>query len=219
VVELSKKYEITNRGKVVITIIVVILLLLLPASLFAISSCNRKPPSDDTLSKPPLPTEDITITEPPLPTDGSGFDPSDTTDSEPTSSTQEDTSDNSGNGVQGNGNGTTDPPEYGPVGLNISEGTMLFIFSPKAQDALDNATVEMLSEFLSSPKNTGNAQIQVEMPRISDDDTTVLLAAVKEAFALYDVPIADIVYVKNQTAVTEDYFEVALSYYIPHELK
>ena len=211
------RYEITERGKILIAIVLVVILLVLSSFVVFISYCSgTSPPETPSLgyTPSPPPTDDPTIQSTPLPSPGSGFEPTPTppveTPEPPTPQPTEPPPSGNGNG---NGHGD-DIPEYGPVGLNITEGTMLFMFSPALQETLDEDTVTMLSEFLSSPKNTEESMVQVEMPNLTEDDTTLLLSAVGKAFSTYNVKLSDIVYVKNQTEVKGINFEVKLSFYV-----
>ncbi|MCL2629051.1 MAG: hypothetical protein FWD44_10240 [Oscillospiraceae bacterium] len=219
-------YEITERGKIFIAVILVAILLILSSVILAIGSCSgSSPPDDPPAAHEPSPTpqdEDPVVSNTPLPTPGSGFDPPvPTPDPTPTPTPEPPTpTPTPPHGGNGDGDGYGDRvPEFGPVGLNITEGTMLFMFSPAYQDLLDEETVSMLSDFLSSPKNTANAQVQVEMPDLSEDETTLLLSAVTKAFSNYNIKTSDIVYVKNRTEVTESNFEVKLSFYVAPVLK
>ena len=207
------KYEITERGKIIIAVIVVAILIVLSIIVISISSCSgTSPPADPPQAYDPTPgDDDPTISNTPLPTPGSGFDPI-TPTPEPTPTPDPATPPPGGNG---NGNGYGDNyPEFGPVGLNLTEGTMLFIFAPSVQETLDEETVSMLKEFLTSPKNTPEAKVQVEMPNLQEDDTEHLLLAVASAFSNYNVNVNEIVYVKNATEVDGSSFEVSLSFYV-----
>ena len=204
-------YEITERGKVIFAVIIVAILIVISVIIISVTDCSGTSPPDDS-----------SVSYTPLPTPGSGFDPdtptpTPTPDSTPTPTpepTPEPTPTPVPPGGNGDGNGYGDDyPEFGPVGLNLTEGTMQFIFAPSIQDALDEDTVNMLSEFLTSPKNTPEAKVQVEMPNLSEDDTEHLLLAVTSAFSGYSVNVSEIVYVKNTTQVDSVSFEVKLSFY------
>ena len=215
-------YELTERGKTIIAVVLVVILVVLSAVILTIGYCSGTSlPSqgdDSSISKsppapvsPPAPQETLSPppSEPP-PTEPPPTEPP-PTDPPPSAPPH---------GGNGNGHGYGDIiPEFGPVGLNILEGTMLFMFSPSLQEALDDDTVTMLSDFLSSPKNTDDSQIQVEMPNLAEDDMDLLLSAVAKAFSTYNVKVNDIVYVTNQTEVADSNFEVKLSFYVAPEQK
>jgi len=214
-----RSYKLTDFGKTLIVVLLMVLLFVISVFALTIGSCSRvSPPTDDLPQSSPSPQNgyEITPTPPITPNPSPGnVTPSPAPDSLETAKPPS-TPDPDRNGDDGNGN---DIRETGPVGLNIAEGTMSFLFSPQKQDSLDDDTASMLSEFLSSPKNTKDALIQVEMPGLDDDTISVLLSAVTTAFSSYGVPLSDIVYIKNTSEVTEHYFEVKLSYYTPTESK
>jgi len=209
-------YELTERGKIVIAIILVLIFLVLPSTILAVRAWSGPPPPPDdspgTAEPLPDPPDDESpdISEP-LP-NGSGFNPHDPPDEE--------------SHEEGNGNGASDDydppcelPEFGPVSLNITEGTMIFAFSPDLQDSLDDDTFLMLEKFLKSPRNLPDAQILVEMPSLSNDDTTILISAINDAFLDHGISLQDLVYLKTQEEPDERFFEVKLSFYIPPSQK
>jgi hypothetical protein len=199
----------TERGKIVIAVILVMVCLVLPAIVLAVWAWtgSSPPPEPPPQSAEPLPDEPPPyISNGPLP-NGSGLDPHDPPDLKP---------------PEINESGSADPPpehddydlEYGPIYLNVSEGTMLFSFSPELQDSLDNDTALMLGDFLASPKNTTRAQVMVEMPNLSGDDTTALISAVSNALAQHGVTQENIVYLTQLKEAEERFFEVKLSFYV-----
>ena len=215
-------YELTERGKIIIAVVLVAVLLVLSSIVLSIGTCSgSSPPDDPPQSSEPSPGEDPTLSNTPLPTPGSGFDPpSIPATPKPTPTPTPTPTPSQPPHGNGNGNGYGhDMPEFGPVGLNITEGTMQFIFSPSLQETLDEDTVAMLSDFLTSPKNTDDAKVQVEMPNLTEEDTAILLTAVTKAFSTYKLTVDDIVYLKNQNEVSESSFEVMLSYYVATNLK
>jgi len=205
-------YKFTDRGKIIVVIIIVILLFIVPSAVMAVRAWSA-PPSPPP-EEPPQSGETIPgsqddappdISDRPLP-NGSGLDPI-----QPPENSR-------GNVEAGSVDPTPEPsedqPENGPIELNLSAGTMLFAFAPRLQTSLDAATTTMLGEFLTSPRNTSNAQILVEMPELSDADTTTLISAVLEAFAQHGVSQESLVFLRDQTVVSDRYIEVRLSFYI-----
>ena len=237
-----KSYELTERGKIIIAVVLVILLLVLPSTILAIKAWagTAPPPDDPPVTASPLPAtadDDLPENPEPLP-DGSGSDPleheDDPTDvpaDNPADDEADDPTDEpaddpaveptdqvpppSDNGEDGSSDTPGEPQEFGPVSLDISKGTMVFIFSPALQDTLDPETTAMLGEFITSPKNKADTQIMVEMPSLSQKDTTTVISAVTNAFARYDVTRKDLVFITLQTVAQEGPFEVILSFYDP----
>jgi len=198
-----KKYELTERGKIIICVILVLLIFILPATIFAVKAwSNAPPPEDPPRSSAPEP-EDTVVSDRPLP-DGSGFNPLDPAENE--------------NGEQGSFdppvNDAIGEPEFGPLNLDLAGGTMQFRFSPELQDSLDDDTISMLGEFIKSPMNTDRTQIVVEMPQLSEDNTSLLITAITEAFAMHGVRQEALAYVALQTNPDEDErsFEVKVAF-------
>ena len=209
-------YEFTERGKIVIAVVIAIPLFIIAITLAVIAWNNSQPPPDDppSHSVPYSPEEDPEISDKPLP-DGSGFTPHEP--SEPDG------------GEQGEFDPDPDPdsddsqacvnPEFGPVRVNSSEGTMHFWFSPDRGESLDETTVSMISEFLASPKNTDDAQIVVEMPQLPEEKLSVLINAVIKAFAEHNIPQEALAYSIYQADLDEDAFEVKLYFLLPEDRK
>ena len=229
-----KSYELTERGKIIIAVILVILLLVLPSTILAVRAWagSAPPPDDQPVTAVPLPAtpdDDLPEIPEPLP-DGSGSDPleheDDLTDDPADDEADDPTDDPVGepedqdppqgdNGETGSSDTPEEQQEYGPVSLDISKGTMVFIFSPALQDTLDPETTAMLGEFITSPKNKTDTQIVVEMPDLSQEDTTTLVSAVTKAFAQHEIPRKDLVFKTLQTEAKGGPFEVMLSFYDP----
>jgi len=106
-------------------------------------------------------------------------------------------------------------PEVGPVDINRSEGTMSFTFAPGLQDALDADSAAMLSSFLSSPKNTKDAEIIVEIPQLSIYDRTALISAVTNAFASHGVTKDTLTFKTYQASPNDDPVKVMMAFYQP----
>jgi hypothetical protein len=194
-------YELTERGKIIIAIVLVLLLLVLPSTILAVRAWNTSPPppvDDPSHTTDPEPGDDLPeISNGPLP-DGSGLNPLDPPEQEPPQA--------------GNEEHDYDPPEFGPIDLNLPDGTMLFLFSPEVQEVLDSETISMLSEFVTSPKNTADAQIIAEIPALPEEEASMLIAAINDAFALYGVSHEDLSYVVYQSNEDERSHEVKLSF-------
>jgi len=216
-------YELTDRGKVVIAVILVILIFVIPATILAVRAWagSTPPPEDPRQSAEPSPLPaDAPPPESsngPLP-NGSGFNPLDPSTQDP--STRDPSQDSNDDPD------LSDPPEDPPPAepekvqaeLDLAEGTMMFVFSPDEQDALDDQVASMLGEFLTSPHNTLKAKVAVEMPNLSEEDTSILISALSDAFAQHGITQEKLVYMKNQAEPSERSFEVKLFYYLdPNE--
>jgi len=222
-------YELTERGKIIIAVILVLLLLVLPSTILVVLAWDNTPPptSDPPHTSEPDPDNDSSvISDRPLP-DGSGFNPDDSSVDTPADTPPDnsvDTPDDNSIDTPSDDDsesGSFDPlpeqldevPEYGPVSINNAEGTMLFIFAPGLQDALDDMTVSMLGEFITSPKNTVDAVILIEIPLLSEENTTILISAIADAFAKHGVTQSELAYVVYQSDKDETTYEVTLSFY------
>ena len=210
------KYELTERGKIIIAILVVLLFLVLPAAILAYKAWaagpQAPPPSHSTEATgtpPPSLEYPPQISESPPP-NGGGFNPPNGYPSN---------GNGNGNG-HGNGNGgqeSSRPPEFGPTGGTPSEGTLTFLFSPHLQNTLDAETLSVLGVFLSSPNNTPNSQIAVEMPKLSGEDAEKLVSAIVNAFAALGVRENKLAFIVNTSgeagaAEGESAVEVNLSF-------
>jgi len=203
-----QNYELTNRGKIIIIVILVLLVFVLPVIVLAVRAWSSSPPPlyDD----PPLNTseesEDTSITNRPLP-DGSGFNPP----QEPEKSDE---------GEQGsfdpppeNTEEMDDTPEYGPVSLNRGEGKMTFRFSPDLQDALDSGTLTMLEDFVSLPANTVDSQVMVEIPQLPEEDISLMISAITDAFADNGISLENLAFLTYSTDTDEQSYEIRLSFF------
>jgi len=232
-----KSYELTERGKIIIAVALVILLVLTSTILAVKAWAGTAPPPDDppvtAVPLPATPDDDLPEIPEPLP-DGSGSDPleheDDPTDNpadaptddpvddpanDPVGEPMEQDPPQSENGEDGSSDTPGEQQEFGPVSLDISKGTMVFIFSPAQQDTLDPETTAMLGEFITSPKNKTDTQVLVEMPGLSQEDATTVISAVTKAFNLYDVTRKDLIFRTFQTDAKGGPFEVMLSFYDP----
>ena len=126
------------------------------------------------------------------------------------------------NGIHQNGTGsfspeptpvdTPDPSLDDLVAFDLDAGTMTFLFTPDIQDTIDNHIDTKLGELLTSPKNTYNAKIAVEIPQLSDTETVTLTTAILNAFTKHEVPLSDIVFFVYQPAPDIKTYEISLSF-------
>ena len=225
------RYEFTERGKVII-VVLIIAILVIPASVIAFRVRNGSPPTDINGSQIVQPTPDDSlpdeqepvVTESPPP-DDNGYEPVDPP--------------REGNGEQGSFDPPVEPPdepddpeepvdpgdpggdvhppepelpEIGPIGIDRSAGTMQFLFAPELQTSLDADTIAMLGDFITSPRNTNNARILVEIPVLPAAQTTTLTLAIADAFSQYGVSQRVLSFETYRSDLTEDSFEVMLSF-------
>ena len=206
-------YELTDRGKIVITVVLVVLLLFLPAAILlfhAMAGQSSQLPDDQDLQasfSPPsisAETPNPPITESPPP-NGGGFNPPEV--SQP-----------NGDGDPGttpsqNGQAPSRPPGSGQSSVNPTEGTLSFLFSPNLQSSLDDETSSMLDEFLRSPKNTTNSIIAVKTPQLSLDVSQKFVSIIVDSFAKRDVPETRLAYITDSSVPLADgSFEVDMSF-------
>jgi len=98
------------------------------------------------------------------------------------------------------------------VSLDIDAGIMTFPYTPGLLTSLDDNTVSLIGALLSSPENTENAVIAVEIPQLSDDDTATLTAAMIDAFNTYEVPLSDIIFTVYQPEQDAKTFKIGISF-------
>ena len=160
-------YELTDRGKIVITVVLVFLLLFLPAAILLYTAMAGQPsqPSDDSDSQALVTPAPLTAetTQPPItespPPNGGGFNPE-------------------GISPPANGQVYSRPPGSGYSSVDPVEGTLSFLFSPILHSKLNAEASSMLDEFLSSRKNIPNNIIAVETPQITHEDSEKLISVV-----------------------------------------
>ena len=214
------QYELTERGKIVIAVVLVLLLLVLPSAYLFIKTVathsgepieTPEPGTSETL--PPGANEPPPVISESPPPNGGGF------------SQTDDTRPNDVNGVNDPDennpqNGLDEPhlPDLGPSGGNPGEGTLSFFFSPDRQSGLDAETSSMLDEFISSPINTPDSLIAVELPQLSFEDESVVISAVISAFAERGVPENRLSFFSLSSEAVEGVFEIYLSF-IHHQSK
>jgi len=220
-----KGYEVTERGKIFIAVVIVIIMITL-AVIIALRAWSSSPPPSDNQSHNIEPGPDYTDTPPviadtPLP-DGSGSYPYDSEDPpgeqgsfDPSPEVPEEPDEPSEEEPDETPEEPPEPPQYGPISLNRSGGTMSFLYAPAEQDALDSDTVSMIEDFITSPRNTANARIVVEIPQLSENDRASLVSAVTEAFAKHGVAQRDLTFIANQSSPADGSYEVKISFVLP----
>ena len=208
-------YELTERGKIIIAIVIVLLLLVVPSIVLAVNAWNNAtPPEEPPRTTVPEQGETPAITDRPLP-DSSGLEPDDTSevdDSEPAPIDPPQVPDED----------LEEPdeiPESGFVSLDRTRGTMKFTFSPDHQESLDTDTISALADFVTSPRNTARAQISIETPSLSNEDSVIFRAAITEALAQHGVKTDNLVYTSYGSTAYERTFEVMLSFQQPTNRK
>jgi len=214
-------YEFTERGKVIV-VVLVIALLVIPAAVITFRVWNSQPLNPDDpgdhisqptpgVSHPDEQEPDDNIDDPDYPPgEGSGeqgsFDPPVEPPDEPDEPDDE--------GDQGHLGQPTEPepPEIGPIDINLNAGTMAFMFAPELQDALDDDTFKMLGDFITSPRNTRNSVILVELPSLAPGEVTALTSVITDAFSQYGISRRDLTFETYQTDSTGSSFGVLLSF-------
>jgi len=231
-------YELTDRGKVFVSVLFVIPIFVLSLILLYSSVSSQaqgpdisEPSASETPSLPPSPPEspDVSPTSPDVtespPPNGGGFSPPNGNGSNPPNGNGFSPPNGNGfsppNGGEGNGPDEVDPPDepdpspppqVGPIGGNPLQGTLSFLFSPELQDELDDETEELLGDFLASRGNSPINRIIVEIPQLSRDAADKVVAAVAHAFAGWGVPSQRLSFVANPLGAAEEPFAVHLSF-------
>jgi len=221
-----KGYEVTERGKIIIAIVIVICIFVIPAIVLAVKAWSSSPPLPDNPQHTEEPASDDEINDGPLP-DGSGFNPNDPHDSgdteqgsfdppvDPDDLDDPDETGDAGDPDNPGDSGVVEEPKYGPVSISRTHGTMTFRFSPGMQDSIDTASVSMIGDFLSSPKNTSDSQILIEMPLLSDDDVTKFINAISDTFASLGVEQKDLLFMTYQPSSEDsdsNLYDIRLSF-------
>ena len=215
-------YEFTERGKIIV-VVLVIALLIIPAAVIVSRVRNGTPPSDDPGHHIAQPTpedshpddQEPVITESPPPDEPDNPDDPDDlqggSDGEQGSfdppvvpPDEHDDPDDPGDEEQ--------PPEIGPVEINSSAGTMSFMYAPDIQSALDTDTITMLGEFITSPRNTRDSIILVEIPDLPTGEASALTSAITNAFSQHGVTRRDLTFETYQSDISDSSFEVMLSF-------
>ena len=206
-------YELTERGKIIIAVILALLVFVIPSTILVVLAWDRPPPPTDdppiTAEPLPIPASDAPInSDRPLP-DGSGFNPDENHEKDINKHDSPDPLTDS----------PCELPEYEPANVDLSEGTMVFLYWPDLQKPLDDEILLMFGEFLTSPKNTDTSVILAEIPLISDDETSTLIAAITDAFAGHGVPLRKLAFAVYQSDTDEPFFKVTLSFIEDMNLK
>ena len=125
------------------------------------------------------------------PPDGGGFNPPSATPADESPSSDGDgDGDDSRENTDSTGIGDEDPvrtPENGQNSVDPLEGTLTLTLSPDMPGAADPEVTTLIGVFLSSPKNTLNSAIAVEISGITDEDAKKLIETVTESFAAQGV--------------------------------
>ena len=206
-------YELTERGKIIIAVILALLVFVIPSTILVVLAWDRPPPPPDdppvTAEPLPIPANDVpTNSDRPLP-EGSGFSPDDNPENDINKQDSPDPMEDF----------PCDLPVYEPASVDLSEGTMVFLYWPDLQKPLDDEILLMFGEFLTSPKNTDTSVILAEIPLISDDETSALIAAITDAFAGHGVPLRKMAFAVYQSDTDEPFYKVTLSFIEDMNLK
>lgn len=212
-------YELTERGKIVVAVILVLLLLFLPAALLVYTAMADQstgssgdvnnnayvtPPNTAGDPSPPVISE-----SPPPGTNGGG---SDSEDPDPTETDPPDVVD-PGEPDPTDEPSPEPPPSAGPARVDPVRGTLSFVFSPELHSSLDAETSHMLDDFLTSPRNTFDSTIAVEIPRLSIDVSQRFVNVIADAFAERNIERNRIAYITDPSVPLSDgSFRVNFSY-------
>ena len=184
-------YELTGRGKFLIT---VVLLIIMALPLFVWGSLRNTKPDDSLHNQ------------------------SDThqTEADPTPSGSEQGPETASNGEQGSQNGSNsdpdDPSTTNQAVFDIDAGVLTFQFTPASQTTFDYSTLSMIGELVASPMYTADTVFAVEIPHLPDeDDAVTLTTAIIEAFTSLDVPLGDIVFFVYQAESDAVTFDIKIS--------
>ena len=211
-------YELTERGKVVIAIVLVLLLLLIPSAILTLKAMANQPAQPAASDKSPEASEalhpPLIVITPPIitespPPNGGGFSPMDVL---PTDVFPPDLLPPGGNAAAETP-GSAMPPQSSHPSVNPTDGTLSFSFSPTQQDALDSETLSVLDVFLSSPKNTRDSAIIVEMPALSSGLTDRFMSAVISAFAEHGVAEQRLAFATVSSSAPDEPFIVNIYFF------
>ena len=226
------KYELTERGKIVLALILVVLLLLIPSAIMALKAmAQTSPPSSDEdsgsyISPFPEPDPPVSKTTDSPPPTGGGFNPQDvspqdvsTQDVSPQDVSPQDVSPTDGGLEPGKPDPAhiTEPsapfvPVYDPARVDSLEGTLSFWFFPGAQSMLDPEPMYCLQTFLSSPKNVSEAFIAIDMPLVPLASADELAFVVVGAFSNLGVQEQRLMFIMGSDEPEDEMFEVSMYY-------
>ena len=190
-----QRYVLTERGKFLVAILVIVFFLLLPAIILAIWAFTR----DAALIESPHEANGIHQN------DTDSFSPVPSPENTQDPSTALPNSDNTGST-------SLDQNINDLIAFDLDAGTMTFLFTPDLQDIIDTHIDTKLGELLTSPKNTNDAKIAVEIPQLLDNETTIITTAILNAFTKHEVPLSDIVFFVYQPAPDIQTFEINISF-------
>jgi len=215
-----KGYEFTDRGKIVI-VTLLIAIIIIPAAVIVSRVWNNSQPPDNNghqIAQQTPDGQDPVVTESPPP-DGPDVDPVDPPIDDPGEQGSfdppvEPPDDPDDEGDQGHLGHPTDPepPEIGPISINLNAGTMEFMFAPELQDALDEDTFVMLGEFITSPRNTRDSKILIEVPYLPANQNTAITSAITDAFTQYGISRRTLSFESYQSESTGESFGIMLSF-------
>ena len=190
-----QRYVLTERGKFLVAILVIVFFLLLPATIIAIWALTREAETTD------LPPNTNGIYQ----NGTASFSPEPTPEDNPEPSPALSNDDN-------NESTSHDPSSDDLIAFDLEAGTMTFLFTPNQQDTLDSNIDTKLGELLTSPKNTNDAKIAVEIPQLPDTETAILTTAIINAFNRHEVPLSDIIFFVYQPDPNAQTFEINISF-------
>ena len=201
-----QQYHLTERGKSSVAIILTILLIVMPSVIFVIWTLVRADTPDSAANG------SYNVLE-----NGSSA----ASSGQPSDASSDGAEASSGNGSGDNGSGensdidsnTSDPsPDISPA-FDLEAGTMTFVFTPGEQTYLDEDTVSSIGRLLTSPKNTINSIVYVEIPQLQDDYMVILTSAISGAFQEHSVPLSDILFFVYSPDPDAESFNINISFY------
>jgi len=96
--------------------------------------------------------------------------------------------------------------------FDLESGIMTFIYTPESQTDLEESTIAKIRELLSSPQNTENSIISVEIPQLSDYDTEMLSNTIINAFESLEVSLSVIIFNIYQPDPNIKKYEIVISF-------
>ena len=179
-------YELTERGKLLISFILIAFLLIILALTLIAWSLSRNTTTNDLFNNPGTSKQD------------------EIEDLTPEQVTDVTTSDED-NSLQGD-------IIIEPAFFDADTGILTLQFIPATQISLDDSALSLLSELVSSPQYTDDSVFTVEIPHLPDEDEAVTLTtAIVGAFTSLDVPLKDIVFFVYQAESNNGKFDVRIS--------
>ena len=95
-------------------------------------------------------------------------------------------------------------------GLDVDAGVFKFLYTPGSQNTLGEDIIALIGDLLTSPKNTDDAKIAVEIPQLADEDAIMLTVAVSDAFIANDVPLSRITFYVYITEPDMESYELTI---------